>query len=165
MDELGTMLSGHVGRDGVPGAVALIARGNQVQTAAVGLADVEHNVPAARDSIFRLASITKPIVAAAVMQLIDEGRIGLDDPVGDWLPELASVRVVRTPDGPIEDTVPARRQATVRELLTFTAGWGYGEQFDRPVVARLFETVHAHLLEPQLLPAPADWLSALAEVP
>jgi CubicO group peptidase (beta-lactamase class C family) len=89
MDELGTMLSGHVGRDGVPGAVALIARGNQVQTAAVGLADVEHNVPAARDSIFRLASITKPIVAAAVMQLIDEGRIGLDDPVGDWLPELA----------------------------------------------------------------------------
>jgi len=165
MDALQEALGRHVGPDGVPGAVALIAHGADVHTAAVGLADVEHNVAMARDSIFRLASVTKPIVAAAVMQLIDEGRIGLDETIGDWLPELASVRVVRAPDGPIEDTVPAQRQATVRDLLTFTAGWGFGEQFDLPVVARLFETVHAHLLEPQLLPAPADWLTALAAIP
>jgi CubicO group peptidase (beta-lactamase class C family) len=165
MDELRAVLERHVGPDGVPGAVALIARGADVHTATVGLADVENDVPMMRDSIFRLASITKPVVAAAVLHLVDDGRLALDDPIGTWLPELADPRVVRTPDGPLEDTVPADRQATVRELLTFTAGWGFGEKFDLPVVAALFRTVHAHILEPQLLPAPADWLAALAEIP
>jgi len=165
MDELHATLERQVGPDGVPGAVALLAHGADVRTAVVGLADVENDVPMMRDSIFRLASITKPIVAAAVLHLIDEGRFTLDDPIAEWLPELAHPRVVRTADGPLEDTVPAERQATVRDLLTFTAGWGFGEQFDVPVVARLFQTVHAHILEPQLLPAPADWLAALAEIP
>src|SRR3954471_10262088 len=111
MDALQQVLERHVGPDGVPGAVGLIAHGADVHTAAAGMGDLAHDVPVARDSIFRLASITKPIVAAAVMQLIDDDRIALDDPIGEWLPELACVRVVRTPDGALEDTVPAQRQA------------------------------------------------------
>ena len=84
----------------VPGAVALLARGEQVEVQAVGAAAVGGAVPMARDSIFRIASITKPITAAAVMMLVDDGRVALEDPVERWLPELASRVVVRTPEGP-----------------------------------------------------------------
>jgi len=70
----------------VPGAVGLVARGDDVEVVAVGSADVEGTAPMARDSIFRIASITKPITAAALLTLVDEGRIGLDDPVAEWLP-------------------------------------------------------------------------------
>ena len=77
--------------------MGLIARGGQVEVQAAGSADVDGTSPMARDSIFRVASITKPIIAAAVMMLVEEGKIALGDPVGRWLPELASPVVVRTP--------------------------------------------------------------------
>ena len=75
-----------------------------------------------RDSIFRIASITKPITAAAVMMLVQDGRIALEAPVGHWLPELAAPSVVRTPASPVDDVVPAVRPITVASLLTFVRG-------------------------------------------
>src|SRR5690242_16694261 len=81
----------------VPGAVALVARGDDVEVAAVGSADAAGTVPMARESIFRIASLTKPVMAAGLLTLVDEGRIALDDPIAEWLPELAKPRVVRTP--------------------------------------------------------------------
>ena len=105
----------------VPGAAALVARGDDVETAAVG--------ELGTDSIVRAASITKPITAAAVMLLVDEGRVALDDPVARWLPELASPVVVRTPASPLDDVVPASRAITVEDLLTFRAGWGFPSDF------------------------------------
>ena len=101
----------------VPGAAALVARGEDVEIAGVG--EVEP------DSIVRIASITKPITAAAVMLLVDEGLVSLDDPIARWLPELASPRVVRTLQSPIDDVVPAARPITVEDVLTFRAGWGF----------------------------------------
>ena len=83
----------------VPGAAALVARGDEIEIAGAG--ELEP------DSIVRIASITKPITAAAVMILVDEGLVSLDDPIARWLPELASPRVVRTPQSPIDDVVPA----------------------------------------------------------
>ena len=77
-----------------------------------------------RDTIFRIASMTKPVTAAAVMMLVEEGKLALDAPVERWLPELANRRVLPRLDGPLDDTVPASRPITVRDLLTFTLGFG-----------------------------------------
>ena len=90
------------------------------------------------DSIFRIASITKPITAAAVMLLVDDGVVALDDPIARWLPELESPLVVRTPAGPIDDLVPAARPIIVDDLLTFRAGWGFPSDFSLPAVGELF---------------------------
>jgi CubicO group peptidase (beta-lactamase class C family) len=100
------LLETAVGSGAVPGAAALVARGSEIEVAAAG--EVEP------DSIVRIASMTKPITAAAMMVLVDEGLIALDDPIARWLPELASPQVVRTPASPVEDVVPAARPVTSR---------------------------------------------------
>jgi CubicO group peptidase (beta-lactamase class C family) len=119
----------------------------------------------ARGSIFRIASITKPITAAAVMMLIEDGRIALDDPIDQWLPELASPSVVRTPAGPIEDVVPAARPITVVDLLTFRAGYGFSPDFSLPAVGLLVSELKQGPPQPQLVPAPDEWMAALARIP
>jgi len=108
----------------IAGAVGLVARGDTVHVATAGVQDLASAVPMRRDTIFRIASMTKPIVAAAVMMLVDEGRIALDDPVERWLPELAGRRVLRAIGSPLDDTVPAARPITLRHLMTFTFGLG-----------------------------------------
>lgn len=157
------VLAPYITKGPVPGAVGLVARGDRVEVAAVGHADAEGTAPLARDSIFRIASITKPIVAAAVMTLIEDGRLALDSPIAHWLPELATPDVVRDPAGPIEDVVPAARPITVEDLLTFRAGWGYPSDFSLPAVQPLFALMDPHA--PQRLPEPDTWLAALARVP
>ena len=87
--------------EGLPGGAALVARGDEIEVASVG--------DLAPDSIVRIASITKPITAAAVMLLVDDGLVALDDPIARWLPELAAPQVVRTPESPLDDVVPAAR--------------------------------------------------------
>jgi CubicO group peptidase (beta-lactamase class C family) len=158
-------LARHVSGGSVPGAVALVERGGRVEVEAVGAVDFEGTAPMARDSIFRIASITKPIVAAAVMMLVDDGLIGLDDPVRRWLPELASPVVVRTPAGPVDDVVPAARPITVLDLLTYRAGYGFPSDFSLPAVAPLFSELHQGPPQPQLVPAPDEWMARLARIP
>lgn len=77
------------------------------------------------DSLYRIYSMTKPITGMAAMMLIDEGKLGLDQPLAEILPEFATMRVLKSPTGPVEDTVPAERPITIRHLLTHTAGLGY----------------------------------------
>ncbi|MBE1468758.1 serine hydrolase domain-containing protein [Kibdelosporangium phytohabitans] len=121
---LRSVLTGHVDAGAVPGLVALVARGDEVRVEAIG---VQHNggdTPMRRDTIFRMASASKPVTATAVMVLVQECRLRLDDPVDEWLPELADRRVLVGVDSPLDRTVPANRPVTVRDLLTFT--WGFG---------------------------------------
>ncbi|GAA4527949.1 serine hydrolase domain-containing protein [Amycolatopsis samaneae] len=165
MTGLRDVLEKHVGGAGAPGAVALIARGDETEVAAVGTHDVEGTTAMARDSIFRIASITKPIVAAAVMTLIEDGGVRPEDPIGKWLPELASPSVVRTPESPVGDVVPADRPITVADLLEFRAGYGFAADFSLPAVRTLFEQVQANPIEPAGFPAPEEWLAKLARVP
>ncbi|WP_279582007.1 serine hydrolase domain-containing protein [Fodinicola feengrottensis] len=165
MSNLRDMLSSYVSDGSVPGAVALVARGDDIEVAAVGSIDVQGSVPMARDTIFRSASISKPITAAATMMLVDDGRIALDDPVSKWLPELQSPVVVRTPDGPVEDVVPAARPITVFDLLTFRAGYGFPADFSLSVVALLASDVQADGREPQRRRAPGEWMASLARIP
>ncbi|SCK19219.1 CubicO group peptidase, beta-lactamase class C family [Streptomyces sp. WMMB 322] len=116
-------------------------------------------------SVFRIASLTKQVTAAAVMMLVEEGRFALEDPVGEWLPELASPVVVRSPSGPVEDVVPASRPITVLDLLTFRAGYGYAPDFSLPVVKRLFRDLKVDPVRPQPVPAPDEWMAALGRIP
>ncbi|WP_326647629.1 serine hydrolase domain-containing protein [Streptomyces sp. NBC_01750] len=158
-------LEKHVRTGSVPGAVGLVARGDRVEVEAVGAVDVEGTAPMARDSIFRIASITKPVVAAAVMMLVEDGRIALDDPVGQWLPELASPSVVRTPAAPVDDVVPAVRPITVFHLLSSRAGYGFPSDFSLPAVAPLFSELKQGPPQPQTVPAPDEWMAALSRIP
>jgi CubicO group peptidase (beta-lactamase class C family) len=159
------VLERHVESGGVPGAVALVARGQRVEVEAVGSVDVEGSAPMARDSIFRIASITKPIMAAAVMLLVEDGALALDAQVEEWLPELASPSVVRSPDGPVDDVVPASRPITVEDLLTFRAGYGFPSDFSLPVVGLLFSELKQGPPQPQLVAPPDEWMAILAGIP
>lgn len=118
-----TELEGAVHDGFAPGVVGLIAHGGDVQVMAVGRKSIEGG-PMRRDTIFRIASMSKPITAAAMMMLINDGKLRLDEPVERLLPELANRRVLRRLDGPVDDTVPAKRSITVEDLLTFRLGWG-----------------------------------------
>jgi CubicO group peptidase (beta-lactamase class C family) len=165
MTNLHDVLETYVSNGSVPGAVGLVARGDRVEMQVVGSVDVDGTSPMARDSIFRIASITKPIVAAAVMTLVEDGRISLDDPVGKWLPELASPTVVRTPASPVDDVVPAATPITVFDLLTSRAGYGFPDEFDLPAVQLLSNELQRDGREPQRPPAPDEWMAALSRIP
>ena len=109
-------MAAHVRRGDAPGIVTLINRRGAVDADAVGAAR--------RDSIFRITSMTKPIAAAAALMLVEDGKLRLDEPVDRLLPELADRRVLRRIDGPLDDTVPAKRPITLRDLLTCRMGFG-----------------------------------------
>jgi CubicO group peptidase (beta-lactamase class C family) len=164
VSDLEAVLEAYVGNGAVPGAVAMVARGERVEVQAVGSLDVDGTAPMLRDSIFRIASITKPITAAAVMMLVEDGRIALDEPVERWLPELASPTVVRTPASLVDDVVPAARPITVLDLLTSRAGYGFPSDFSLPAVELLF-TVQTDGREVQLRPHPDEWIAALSRIP
>jgi CubicO group peptidase (beta-lactamase class C family) len=163
MSRLRDLLQRHVEDGSAPGLVALVAQGDRVEVQAAGVADVQSGSPMARDSIFRLASITKPIFAAAAMTLVDDGRMELGEPVTRWLPELASAPVLRTPASPVDDVVPARRPITVHDLLSSRAGYGFPSDFSLPVMSLLLELQPGPL--PRLWPEPDEWLARLARIP
>jgi CubicO group peptidase (beta-lactamase class C family) len=114
----------HVEGGRLPGLVALVSRRGEEHLYAIGTLAFGSAAPMRRDTIFRLASMTKPVTAVAAMILVEECRLRLDEPVDEWLPELKGRRVVRTLESPLDDTVPARRPITVRDLLTFRSGYG-----------------------------------------
>lgn len=117
-------MSRHVESGYVPGLVTLVARRGEVHVDAIGKLDVGGTAPMRRDTIFRIASLTKPVTAAAAMMLVEECKLRLDDPVDHWLPELADRKVLRSLESEITETVAAHRPITLRDLLTFRLGLG-----------------------------------------
>jgi CubicO group peptidase (beta-lactamase class C family) len=116
------------------GAVTLVwHRGEVLQVNEIGHRDVEAGLPMRRDTIFRIASMTKPVTVAAAMTLVQEGRIALSDPVGRWLPELAEMRVLAEPTGPLDRTAPARRPITIEDLMTHRSGLAYAFSVTGPI--------------------------------
>src|SRR5579863_3886191 len=108
---------------GAPGVVAAIATADAIHVAVAGAMSVSGNLMR-RDTWFRITSMTKPMTAAVILTLVEGGMLELDAPVDALLPELANRRVLRRPDGPLNETAPAERPMTTRDLLTFT--WGFG---------------------------------------
>ncbi len=161
----------HVGDHRVPGLVALAASGDQVHVEALGTLSIGGSL-VARDSLFRIASTTKPITAAATLALAGGGLIDIDEPVDRLLPELARPAVLARMDGPLDDTVPAHRAITARDLLTFTFGFGVAvEMFASaepwPVVAASDELRLATIgpPAPDVQPDPDTWIAGLGSLP
>lgn len=108
------------------GAVTLVwRRGDVLQVNVLGHRDVDAKLPMQRDTIFRIASMTKPVTVAAALSLAEEGKLRLTDPVATWLPELADMRVLVDPHGELDKTTPARRQITIDDLMTHRSGLAY----------------------------------------
>ena len=119
-----TTMQRHLERDRIPGLVLLVHQRGREYARAMGSMAFDGKAPMRRDAIFRLASTTKPITAAAAMILVEECKLRLDDPIDEWLPEMANRKVLRTIESPLDDTVPVKRAIILRDLLTFRSGYG-----------------------------------------
>lgn len=146
---------------GIVGAVGLIEDGGEVALASSGLMELGGR-PMPTDAIVRIQSMTKAVTTVAALRLVEAGRLGLDDPVSEWLPELAAPRVLRTPTSDLDDTVELTRPITVRHLLTLTCGHGMEE--GTPYHAGQVRLGVDAGPDPVSLPAD-DWLKALASLP
>ena len=157
------VLSRYVDSGYVPGAVAVVARRGEVHIEAMGtLAFEGSRTPMAADTIFRTGSMSKPIVAACAMTLVEDCTLRLDDPVDEFLPELADMSVLADPDGPLEDTVPAERPITLRDLLTFTLGTGMVPA--PPGTIPIADALNKAIFE-EPAPPPDEWIRRLGELP
>ena len=135
LKRIDSVLQRYVDQGRIAGVVGLVLRDGKVAyQVAVGWADREAKRPMTADAIFRIASQSKAITSAAALSLVEEGRIGLGDPVSRWIPTFAHTTVAtRTDTGVV--LVPARRQIVIRDLLTHTAGVSYGSE---PALAPLY---------------------------
>ena len=161
LERVRDLLTGYVRRGEVPGVIALLSRGGETH--------VEKAGDARPDSIFRISSMSKPITAVAALLLVEECVLRLDDPVDEYLPELASRQVLTRPDAPLGSTVPAQRPVTVRDLLTFTCGLGFGHgMWGPPGSVPIMDALNSM---GQGMPSPAgvaavdEWMRRLGELP
>jgi CubicO group peptidase (beta-lactamase class C family) len=162
-------MMGYVERGEVPGIVTLVSRHGEVHVDAVGKKSLDGPDPMRRDTIFRIASMSKPITAAATMILAEEGKLRLGDAVDKWLPELADRKVLKRIDAPLDETVSAHRPITVHDLLTLTMGFGLlltptGEY---PILsaASVQQIGVAPPPQRQAKPDPDEWIRRLGTLP
>ena len=168
LKRLHDVMTGYVERGDVPGLVTLVARRGEGHVDAIGTMAAGGDEPVRRDTIFRISSMTKPVTAAAAMILVEECAIRLNEPVDRLLPELADRKVLKRPDGPLDETVPAARPITVRDLLTFTMGLGIvsAEPGTVPIADALTELeLGQGIPSPQTPPAPDEWIRRLGTLP
>ena len=162
------VMAGYVERGEVPGLVTLVSRRGETHVDALGTMAVGGRDPMRRDTIFRVSSLTKPVAAAAAMVLVEDGRVRLDEPVDRLLPELADRRVLRRLDGPLDDTVPAKRPITLRDLLTMRMGFGFimGPPDDYPILAAAEEQrLGMGPPKPATPHEPDEWIRRFATLP
>jgi CubicO group peptidase (beta-lactamase class C family) len=164
--QLRDLMADQVAKNAFPGAVWLVAQGDDVAVDMVGVSAIGGTSPMRRDTIFRIASMTKAVTATAVMMLVEEGKVALDAPAEQWLPELANRRVLKQIDGPLDDTVPASRPITVRDLLTFTLGFGLLFDESPPLMKAIAEL---NLVNGQPIPMtphnPDEWMARFGTLP
>lgn len=140
------------------GALTLVwQRGEVLQVNEIGYRDIEAALPMQRDTVFRIASMTKPVTVAAVMSLVDAGKLALDDPITRWAPEFAAPTVLLDPAGPLDRSCPAQRPITVEDLMTHRAGLGYSFTVTGPIAREYVRLPFGQ--------GPDAWLSALADLP
>ncbi len=134
MDTLSSRMRSLVEQGKFPGIATLVWKdGSIVSLDTVGQRDLARQLPIQRDTLFRLASMSKPLTSVAALILVDEGYLHLDDPISCWLPETADLRVLRAPSSHLDDVLPAQRPATVFDLMTHTAGFAWGKGLPLPI--------------------------------
>jgi CubicO group peptidase (beta-lactamase class C family) len=164
LDHVWELLDGQIAAGRFPGYVAAIRKDGRVETHAGGRMTLElGSPPMEEDTLFRIASLTKPIGGALTLSLVEGGLIGLDDPIARWLPEAANPRVLRAPDALLDQTTEAQRPITVRQLLTLTFGWG-AVLVDSPLQRAMLERgIYPGPLPPQM--SAEEFMARLAELP
>lgn len=160
---LQAVLERHVADRDLAGASALVWRhGRVVERVCAGLRDLATEKPIERDTIFRIASMTKPITAVAALRMLEAGRFDLETPITDVAPELSRLRVLRDIDGPLADTVDAVRPIIFADLLTHRSGLTYGDFHPGPI-----RLAYADALGTQIDNdlSPDEWVTRLATLP
>ena len=162
------VMAGYVERGDVPGLITLVSRRGEVHVDVIGTMAYQGKDPIQRDTIFRISSMSKPITAAATMILVEECKVRLDEPVDRLLPELAGRQVLKSLDGSLDDTVPANRPITVRDLLTFRMG--FGQMMAPPDAYPILKAANEQQIgmgppSPDTLPAPDEWMHRLGQLP
>jgi CubicO group peptidase (beta-lactamase class C family) len=156
-------IGGLVDAGHLAGAATLVWRDGQlIQNACVGWRDVEAKLPIERGTLFRIASMTKPITSVAALMLVEEGEIALSDPITRWAPEFSKMRVLRSPTATLDQTDAAVRPITFEDLLTHRAGLTYGAFWPGPL-ARAYDDALGGDIDSDV--APDDWIAALAKLP
>ncbi|SFU00283.1 CubicO group peptidase, beta-lactamase class C family [Geodermatophilus amargosae] len=167
-EEIERVVGAAVSDDAVPGAAWRVERDGEVARGAAGTHTPGGGDAVRPDTVFRISSVTKPVVATAALTLVDDGTLALDEPVDRLLPELAGRQVLADPADASAGTVPARRAVTVRDVLTFRLGLGidFTAPWPTPTVAALGEAgLPAGPPQPQAAPPPDEWLRRVATVP
>jgi CubicO group peptidase (beta-lactamase class C family) len=162
-DPIKAALDSLIKRGDLAGVVAGIWQGGKViQRTSVGWRDINAQLPMEEDTLFRIASMSKPITSTAALMLFDEGRFALDDPIARWAPEFATMRVLRSPDAPLDQTFPAECPITFEDLLTHRSGLTYGD-FPIGPIAKAYEEALGSDIDSEL--SPDDWIARLATLP
>ncbi|WP_196259264.1 serine hydrolase domain-containing protein [Pelagibacterium limicola] len=161
-DPIAAALAAPVAAGELAGVATLVWRDGTARAVCAGVRDIETGLPVERDTLFRIASMTKPVTSVAALMLMEEGRFALGDPITRFAPEFSSLRVLTTPDGPLQDTVPATRPITFEDLLTHCAGFTYADFHTGPIAAAYAEALGGDIDTPL---SPDDWIAALAELP
>ena len=143
------MLQNVVDAGDLSGFVTLIFhKGEIVQVNTIGHRDIATKAPMTRDTLFRIASMTKPVTSVAALMLMEEGKLRLDDPITKWLPEFADMRVLKKADGPLDDTYPAPRAITIEDLFTHRSGLSYAFSAIGPI-AKAYDKALGDVAEQQ----------------
>lgn len=163
IDQIPAALQGIVDAGDLSGFVTLIWRkGEVVQVNEIGHRDVAAGKPMTRDTLFRIASMTKPVTSVAALMLMEEGKLNLDDPITRWMPEFSDMKVLNDATGPIDDVRPASRDITVEDLFTHRAGLAYGFTSIGPIAHAHEKVLGSPLANPL---APDEWLERLGSLP
>ncbi len=158
-----TTINKFVTTGSLAGAAALVWQdGKVIQSAAVGWRNIELNLPIERNTLFRIASMTKPITSTVALMLFDEGRFALNDPITRWAPEFSQMRVLRSSTGTLNQTDPADRLITFEDLLTHRSGLTYGG-WHSASIAKAFKEALGGDIDSDVLPD--DWIGRLAALP
>src|SRR4051812_16660866 len=157
-DAVEVMLQRRVDAGDLAGAATLTWRdGHIAQSAAVGWRDIAAGLPIERDTLFRIASLSKPITSVVALTFLEEGRFALEDPISRWAPEFVNMRVLRSVDGPLDETDPAARPITFEDLLTHRAGLTYGDFHSGPL-ARAYTEALGGDIDSEV--SPDDWIAS-----
>jgi CubicO group peptidase (beta-lactamase class C family) len=169
LERMRQVLSGYVERKELPGLVALVSQDDHVHVETLGTLSFGHPGVMKRDTIFRIASLSKVITAVAAMILVEECKLRLDDSIEPWLPELANRRVLRSIASQPDDTVPALRAITVRDLLTYRMGFGsvmaMPDTYPIQKLIREYRIGGDGPMLPSQFPAADEWLKRLGSLP
>lgn len=162
-DSITTALEKSITTGRLAGAATVVWRGGRViHHAHCGWQDIEGRLPVEQDTLFRIASMSKPVTSVAALMLYDDGKFALDEPITTWAPEFAHMRVLRSPDGSLDDTVPAQRAITFDDLLTHRSGLTYGSFHRGPIASAYDQALGSDIDSPH---TPDEWIARLAALP